>query len=223
MTVVADPYAPLKDNAWRDIERVDALLAKGEIDEEGWHREMAAIVVPAYLGAETPWEQSGKSGGADDWEYARSHVVHAFDRDGTFLDVGCANGYLMETAARWSRFAIEPYGVDIAPELAELARRRLPHWADRIWVGNALTWEPPRRFSFVRAWLEYVPKHRRRELLERLLAFCDRLIVGVFNEHESERTTEEALRSWGFRIAGRSERAHRRNLGMEYRVLWIDA
>lgn len=223
MSVPADPYAPLKDDAWRDLQRVDALLERGEIDEDVWHREIAAIVVPAYLAAETPWEQSGKSGGADDWEYARSHLVHAFDRVGSFLDVGCANGFLMESVVRWSRFAIEPYGLDIAPELVELARRRLPRWADRIWVGNALTWEPPRRFSFVRAGLEYVPKRRRRELIERLLAFCDRLIVGVFNEHESERTTEETLRSWGLRIAGRSERSHPRKHGMEYRVLWIDA
>ena len=220
---MSDPYAPLKDNAWREFAELDKRLERGEIDEEDWHRELAAIVVPAYLAAETPWEQSGKSGTAEDWEYARSHVAHAVDRDGAFLDVGCANGYLMECLPRWTTFRVQPYGLDVAPELAELARRRLPQWASRIWVGNALTWQPGRRFSFVRTGLEYVPKHRRRELVEHLLRFCDRLIVGVFNEHESERTTEEALRSWGFRIAGRSERTNRRKPGMEYRVLWIDA
>jgi hypothetical protein len=31
---------------------------------------------------------------------------------------------------------VEPYGVDISPALAELARRRLPRWADRIWTGQ---------------------------------------------------------------------------------------
>ena len=179
--------------------------------------------MPAYLAARTPWEQSGKSGTAEDWEYARSHVAHAVDRDGAFLDVGCASGYLMECLPRWTTFAVEPYGLDIAPELAALARRRLPHWADRIWAGNALTWEPPRRFRYVRTGLEYVPPRRRRELVERLLARCERLVIGVFNEHESERTTEELVRSWGLRIAGRSERAHRRKPGMEYRVLWLDA
>jgi trans-aconitate methyltransferase len=178
--------------------------------------------VPAYLAAETPWEQSGKSGTAEDWEYARSHVAHAVDRDGAFLDVGCASGYLMECLPRWTPFRVEPYGLDLSPELADLARRRLPRWADRIFTGNALTWEPPRRFEYVRTGLEYVPAHRRRELVERLLGFCDRVIVGVFNEHESERTIEDLLRSWGYRIAGRSERAHRRKPGMEYRVLWLD-
>lgn len=179
--------------------------------------------MPAYLAAATPWEQSGKSGDASDWVYARSHVADAIERAGTFLDVGCANGYLLECLSSWTSFAIEPYGLEIAPELAALARERLPHWADRIWVGNALTWDPPRRFTYVRTGLEYVPPARRRELVERLLGVCERLIVGVFNEHESEQTTEDALGGWGHRIAGRSTRPHRTKPGMEYRVLWIDA
>jgi hypothetical protein len=219
---VNDPYAPLKDNSWRELAEIDARLAGGEIDEEAWHRAAAALVVPAYLAAETPWGQSGKSGTAEDWEWSRSHVADAIDRDGTFLDVGCANGYLMECLPRWTRFDVEPYGLEIAPELAALARSRLPDWADRIFVGNALAWEAPREFTYVRTGLEYVPKGRRRELVERLLGSCERLIVGVFNEHESERTTEAELESWGVAVTGRSMRSNRRKPGMEYRVLWID-
>jgi len=219
----ADPHAHLKERCWREVADIHAHLDRSEIDEQGWHDAIAAMLVPAYLGASTPWEQSGKSGSRDDWEYARSHLAHAIDRDGTFLDVGCANGYLMECVVRWSPFAIEPYGVDISNDLAALARTRLPQWADRIFVGNALTWQPPQRFTFVRTGLEYVPKHRRPELVEHLLSFCERLVIGVFNEHESERATEELVRACGHRITGRSERAHRTKLGMEYRVLWIDA
>ncbi|MDQ3874367.1 MAG: class I SAM-dependent methyltransferase [Actinomycetota bacterium] len=221
--LAADPYAHLKDGAWRELAVIDGRLERGEIDEEGWHREVQELLVPAYLAADTPWGQSGKSGDAEDWRYARSHIAHAIDRAGAFLDVGCANGFLMESITSWAPFSVEPYGLDLSPQLVELARRRLPRWADRIFVGNALHWEPPRCFDFVRTGLEYVPRRRRRELVEHLLSFCDRLIVGVFPEHESERTTEELLRGWGFRIAGRSERANRRKPGMEYRVLWIDA
>ena len=32
-------------------------------------------------------------------------------------------------------------------------------------------------------------------LVRRLLAYCDRLVIGVFNEHESEQTTADALRA----------------------------
>ncbi len=222
-----DPYAPLKERAWREVAEIDARLERGELDEEGWHAEMERLVVPAYLRADTPWGGSGRSGTAEDWEYSweysRSHIAHAIDRDGSFLDVGCANGYLVECLPRWTAHAIDPYGLDIAPELVELAGRRLPAWAGRFFVGNALHWKPPQRFTFVRTGLEYVPRHRRRRLVEHLLSFCDRLIVGVFNEEVEARPTEEEIVSWGYRVAGRSERAHRTKPAIDYRVLWIDS
>lgn len=219
---VIDPYAHLKDNSWRALAEIDAELAQGAIDEEEWHRRVQSLIVPAYLAAETPWGQSGRTGTADDWEWSRSLIAVAVDRDGTFLDVGCANGYLMECLPRWTPWAVEPYGLDISPELADLARERLPEWADRVFVGNSLTWDAPRTFTYVRTGLDYVPPPRRREQVERLLGIAERVIVGVFNEHESERTTEDELASWGFGIAGRSVRPNRWKPGMEYRVLWID-
>lgn len=218
-----DPFAHLKDNAWRELAEIDRRFERGELDEDGWHEEVGALLVPAYLAAATPWEQSGKSGTADDWEYARSHIADAIDRDGSFLDVGCASGYLMERLPQWTRHELEPYGLDIAPELADLARRRLPEWVDRIWVGNALTWEPPRWFTYVRTGLDYVPRRSRKALVQRLLGYCERLVIGVFNEHETEQTTADALRGWGVEPSGSTSRRHSTKPGMEYRVLWIDA
>ncbi|HSG13985.1 MAG TPA: class I SAM-dependent methyltransferase [Gaiellaceae bacterium] len=219
---MTDPFAHLKENAWREARALDDLLDSGAIGEEEWHREWQAIVTSAYLASDTPWGQSGKTGTSEDWEWSRSHVADAIDRDGSFLDVGCASGYLMECLSRWTAHAVEPYGLEIAPDLAQLARSRLPAWSDRIYEGNALTWEPPRDFTFVRTGLDYVPRHRRRELVERLLGCCERLVIGVFNEHESERATLDALRSWGVRVAGSGSRPNRHKPGMEYRVLWVD-
>ena len=187
------------------------------------------MIVPAYLAADNPRAQSGQSGDEAGWEHARSLVVEAVDRDGTFLDVGCASGHLMETARAWAAergFALEPYGVDLSPELAELARLRLPRWADRIWVGNALDWRPPRRFDFVHLQeLSYVPERRRRELVEHLLGdVCEpggRLILGPANELAASRATERLVRSWGYEIAGRAERM--KSAEVARRVLWIDA
>ncbi len=167
---MSDPYAPLKDNAWREVAEIDRRLERGEIDEAGWHAEIAALIVPAYLASDTAWAGSGKSGSYADWEYARSHIAHAIDRPGSFLDVGCANGFLLESLAAWSRHAIEPWGLDIAPELVELARRRLPAHAPHLAVGNALEWEPPRRFDYARTNLEYVPQRRPRDLVDRLMS-----------------------------------------------------
>jgi len=72
----------------------------------------------------------------------------------------------MESVVAWAAEDgnhIEPYGLDISEKLAGLARRRLPKWPDRIFVGNALTWQPPTRFDFVRTEMVYVPHARRRE------------------------------------------------------------
>jgi 2-polyprenyl-3-methyl-5-hydroxy-6-metoxy-1,4-benzoquinol methylase len=120
-----------KERAWREVSAVDAAHARGELDDAGWHREIAALVVPAYLAAATPQGGAGHSGTAGDWNDSRGIVAEAIDRAGTFLDVGCANGLLMESVAGWGAargFEIEPYGLDIAPTLVALARRLIPRW-----------------------------------------------------------------------------------------------
>jgi hypothetical protein len=217
-----DPYAPLKERAWREVAAIDALLERGEIDEDGWHRAMADLVVPAYLAAQTPWGGSGRTGDASGWERSRSLLADAIDRDGTFLDVGCANGYLMETLPGWTTHVIEPYGLEISPTLAASAQERLPAWGDRIWVGNARTWEPSMRFTYIRTGLEYAPPTGRRDLVAHLLRWCDRLIVGVFNEQANDHVTADLVRDWGFAIAEDAERPHPES-SMRYRCLWIDA
>ena len=219
----ADPYAAMRDGAWELIENLDAQLARGEIDEASWHTAVARAIVPAYLAAETPWEGSGKSGTTGDWEYGRSLIAHAIDRSGSFLDVGCANGYLLECLPRWTPHTLKRYGLDIAPELAELARQRLPELRDQVYVGNALHWQPHQPFTYIRTGLEYVPTARQPQLVDHLLSACDRLIIGVFNEEAGVRRTEARLRSWGYLVAGRSERIHPYKAGMEYRVVWVDA
>jgi len=221
------PIALANDGAAELLAAADAALEAGAIDEPEWHRRIAAVITPAYLAAETPWAQSGRSGDAASWEWARGLLVEAA-RPGTFLDVGCASGYLMECMVRWcaaAGIACEPYGLEIAPELAALAQRRLPHWRDRVLVGNALDWSPPRRFDVVRTGLEYVPGRRRRDLVVRLLADVvaerGRLVIGVINDERDEPRIERALAAWGFAIAGRCERLHR-DPRLAYRIVWID-
>src|SRR2546430_14948169 len=164
---MTDPGAEyrFRDRAGHLIAEIDAALDRGEIDEAGWHARVAEIIRPAYLTATTPQAQSGFSGGPLAWVHARGLIADGIDRSGAFLDVGCANGLLMETMVRWcaaKRMRIEPYGLEIVPELAALARSRLPHWSQRIFVGNALPWTPPMRFDFVRTNLEYeIEAHRR--------------------------------------------------------------
>jgi len=209
-----------KEGGWREIAAIDAAYAAGELDDAGWHEAIATLVVPAYLSAPSAEGGSGSSRDARGWEYARSLLADAVCATGqSFLDVGCANGHLMESMAAWA--GVEPYGLEISPELAELARRRLPQWAERIWVGNALQWTPPRRFDVIRTGLDYVPPPRRRELVEHLLDHCDRLVVGVHNEERGSPGLAAVVEGWGFAITGRSERPHP-HPRLAYRAFWID-
>jgi SAM-dependent methyltransferase len=188
--------------------RTDALEAardRGEIDDARWFAEMSAIFEAAYLAGENPRAQSGFGGDEARWEAARRPIADAIDRGGTFLDIGCASGHLLESLVEWTPHQIEPYGLDLASALVDLARERLPAWADRIFIGNALTWEPPQRFDFVRTELVYVPAERRRPFVERLLAEVvrpgGRLIICGYGSPRSGIVPDPVcaiVRTWGF-------------------------
>ncbi len=190
------------------------------------------LLEKAYLEADDPRGGSGFRGDEARWERARRPLTSAIDRDGTLLDVGCANGLLMESLAIWTGeggFRIEPYGLDLIPSLAALARKRLPHWADRIFVGNVMEWSPPSRFDFVCTNPEYVPRGRRPDMIERLLN--DYLVPGgrlILCSYGSSRRTEpkaepvsEILRHWGYEVAGESEAAGTNGV-VTTRVAWTD-
>lgn len=116
-----------------------------------------------YLAREDLLGQSGFSGDEARWKACRGIQLAAVHRDGTFLDVGCANGYLLECLVGWAAEqgrVLEPYGVDIGGSLVELARRRLPAWRDRFLEGDIWTWSPPRRFDFVSTGLGSAAPHR---------------------------------------------------------------
>jgi SAM-dependent methyltransferase len=187
-------------------------------DEERYFREEQAFHEAKYLAGENPRAQSGFGRDEEDWKRFRRAIMAPVRKSGSFLDIGCANGLLMETVVAWAREAghrLDPYGLDISEKLAELARRRLPRWRDRIFVGNALFWNPPTRFDFVRTELVYVPSTRRREFVERLLedfvAPAGRLIVCSYGSSRPEGARAEVLidelAEWGVPIAGVYETA----------------
>lgn len=99
--------------------------------------------------------------------------------------------------ARQAGYCVEPFGVDMSAKLVQLARRRLPQWRDRIFVGNALSWEPPTHFDFVRTELVYVPLSRRREYAERLLGRFvtpgGRVIICSYGSSRPEGNRAESL------------------------------
>lgn len=186
-----------------------------------------------YLEADNPRGQSGFGGDEARWLMARQVIADCIERDGNFLDIGCASGLLMESVVGWTAersLRVEPYGLDASAKLAEVARSRLMRWADRIFVGDALTWPPPRRFDVVRTELVYVPEERERDFVQRLLDLFltpgGRLLVCSYGSSRrlSPRVVpvDEQLCSWGFTVGGVAEAVDPANGIPVTRVAWID-
>jgi len=200
----------------RDAAAVRAAVASRRADTEAdWYADNLRFLEHHYLAATTAEGGSGFGRDAAAWRSCREAVVDGLDRDGTFLDVGCANGLLMESVAAWAAergLAIEPYGVDLSARLVELARRRRPAFAGRLWVGNAVTWVPPggRRFDFVHVLPDLVPPARLGDLLAHQLARVvvpgGRLLVSGYGSSSAPAPPPVAavLRRLGHRVAGAS-------------------
>jgi 2-polyprenyl-3-methyl-5-hydroxy-6-metoxy-1,4-benzoquinol methylase len=191
------------------------------LDERVFYADAVRTLERSYLRGQTPQEGSGFGGGEQAWRQARHHLTEAITADGTFLDVGCANGLLMESVAAWCAergLAVEPYGIDLAPGLVDLARRRLPHWAERIWLGNAIDWMPPcgQRFDYVHILLDCVPPRRRADLIRHHLAATvrpgtGRLLVSNYAAAASAGSpaAAQALQSLGFVCDGQTSGGER--------------
>ena len=154
-----------------------------------------------------PYQQSGRSSGGARWVETRRCIADAVDRDGTFLDVGCANGLLLESMRTWLQetgLAIQPYGIDFITELVALARDRVP--GGEFWVANAWSWRPPRRFTYVRTNLEYVLAEDRTEFVVRQLDWVEpggRLILCHYRDRgTSQIDTAAFLHTMGYDLIG---------------------
>ena len=202
------------------------------VDDDAYYEQTRALLERAYLEAGDPRGGSGFGGDEARWERARRPIVSAIDRDGTFLDVGCANGLFMESLVKWAGeegYRVEPYGLDLVVSLAALARQRRPRWSDRIFVGNVMNWRVPFRFDFVRTELEYAPPYRRREMVERLLREYlspgGRLILCSYGSSRRPTPKAEAvgeiLRNWGYITAGEAEGVDTNGVVFT-RVVWTD-
>ncbi|MBD1842620.1 class I SAM-dependent methyltransferase [Cyanobacteria bacterium FACHB-63] len=178
------------------------------VDLQDWFAKNQQILETAYTNAPTPWQQSGKSGTFEDWVRLRIANLAPVQRSGTYLDIGCANGYLLECLAGWARLKeleIIPHGLDYSAKLVALARQRLPT-SSHLYVGNAWNWIPVQRFDYVRTELDYVPRNYRKPFVERLLAeFVEqngRLIISQYRSRHDDLTqgwVERELERYGFR------------------------
>jgi SAM-dependent methyltransferase len=139
-----------------------------------WFERVRTTLEDAYTASDEPWRQSGMSGPAARWTSLRKPIADAVERSGAFLDIGCANGYLLECVMEWVKhrgIRIVPYGLDVSARLLAMASTRLPEFQDNLYQGNGYYWEPPIRFDYVRTCIVYVPAEFERAYIQRLRRF----------------------------------------------------
>jgi len=168
----------------------------------------------AYLKNDDPIKQSGFYGGAARWRIEREPILDAISSDGDILDVGCANGYLLECLVKWAKkrkINLVPYGVDIGTRLIALAKKRMAEYARNFFVGNAWGWKPPRQFKYVYALYDCVPLQYLAEYTSRLLSRAveprGRLIIGAYGSKSQNLApfdVSKFLLDAGFPVAGTS-------------------
>ena len=215
-----------KRQAQAIIDAASAALGRGGITDAEWQRRVTDALAQAYLGENDPRWQSGFDGDDMLWREARELVLLAMPRDGSLLDVGCANGHLMECIEAWAEErgqGVRVFGLELNEDLARVARARLPALADRIFTGNVSDWTPPHRFTYVRTGLEYVPPGRESALVARLMRDVverdGRLVIGPISESDVDATTE-AMKAAGVTQVG-VETATDRNGKTRY-VVWAE-
>jgi SAM-dependent methyltransferase len=172
--------------------------------------EMAALE-DAYLSSDDPIEQSGFSGGPERWREERGPILDAVVGDGHFLDVGCANGYLLECLVAWAAedgIQLTPHGLDLGSRLIEVARRRFGDLSANLHHGDVWTWQPPRTYDYVYTLTHLAPPGLLGDLCRRLVTWVrpgGRLIIGDYGSHRRGIEPQDmrmVLKSLGFEVAG---------------------
>jgi len=182
-------------------------------DLQAWFAENKQDLEAAYIAAPTAWQQSGKSGTFEDWTRLRIANLASVQQSGTYLDIGCANGYLLESLVAWARLkGIEliPHGLDYSAKLLALAQQRLQAYANNLYLGNVWDWVPQQRFDYVRTELDYVPSNYRQLLIQRLLAEFiapnGQLIIAQYRSRRDDLTddwVDRELDQYGFQVVER--------------------
>ena len=184
----------------------------GDIKTEQWFDSLKQELESAYIRHEEPWKQSGFSGPEDRWRALRKPIADCIDKSGSFLDIGCANAYLLECIMKWTGkrgITVAPFGIDLSEKLIELAKDRLPDYSDNLVVGNGWDWSSRQKYDYVRTELVYVPDPLQEQYIKRIidtyLGYEGKLLVALYRNSTTPVDSpwdDVKVKGWGLEITG---------------------
>lgn len=85
------------------------------------------------------------------WEKERKFIAKCIHKDGSLLDYGSANGFLLKCLQKWSSHTIDPYGVDVGEQAIADARTLFPQQQNHFAAPQELKdgKDFPNTFDFV--------------------------------------------------------------------------
>ena len=187
-----------------DEERLQELLEGSHVSTESWNKEIA-------------WQE---------WEQRRRFIAGAIHKDGSILDYGSANGFLLKCFQEWSSHKLEVYGIDIDKSAIEKAKQLFPSKENHFIKPEELKNNPefPNSFDVIywNVWNNYTFEEKGQEkLLKRLLEATNddgRLILGFYNEKEENKKIIQRIEHLGYKFSGIQENP---NGGNEI-IAWFD-
>ena len=88
-----------KNRAYAFVEEQQSALDAGQITEAEWFEAHNEHFTSHYLASDDPRAQSGSSGDAARYRAKKLLILEALHKNGSFIDIGCANGHLIECLA----------------------------------------------------------------------------------------------------------------------------
>ncbi len=169
------------------------------------------------------------SGTFEAWEQRKAFIASATHKDGSFLDIGCGNGFLIKCLQEWSEHTLIPYGIDINTQYVEIAKELFPKHQQNFTVLDInnisnLTKNLPGQYDFVfysNNWSQNAPYQREVERINSLVEYVNpggRLIIGFYSQNKDNNLQAvEALQSLGIKFSEVLHNPHDTNL-----VAWVD-
>jgi ubiquinone/menaquinone biosynthesis C-methylase UbiE len=181
---------------------------------EKWLYGLKKDLEESYLRYKEPWKQAGFLLDEQAWKECRKPIADCVEKSGTFLDIDCTNGYLLESIVEWTGdrgLTVTPYGLDISEKLLVLAKERLAKYSKNLFVGSAPYWVSPVKFDYVRTELGYVLEESQEKYLHQIfnsyLAQDGKLLLTEYRSKKQspkEPWMDEKVKKWDFYIAGRA-------------------
>ena len=186
----------------------------------------------SYVTQDTPLRQCGFSGNELRWKEQRSPIIQAIEGDGDLLNLGCANGYLLESLVHWAQLKdvfITPHGVDAGTKLIAFARARHNVVRTNFHVGNVWDWAPPRKYRYVYTSTELVHQEYLPQYLARvkhtMVEVGGRLIVGSYGSRRRNLPPidlKEIFDAIGWKITGMSSAPGDVSMPVVARYAWMN-